>query len=48
MSFFPTQMYYEGFEKAVEEYLEMKNKNVKTEDIIKELEQPKHVSMRKR
>jgi len=30
----------------LEEYLEMKNKNVKTEDIIKE--QTKRVSMRKR
>lgn len=36
------------FEIKFEEYLEMKNKNVKTEDIIKELEQPKRVSMRKR
>ena len=36
------------FEIKYEEYLEMKNKNVKTEDIIKELEQPKRVSMRKR
>ena len=36
------------FEIKFEEYLEMKNKNVKTEDIIKELEQPKRVSMWKR
>ena len=36
------------FEIKFEEYLEMKNKNVKAEDIIKELEQPKRVSMRKR
>ncbi|MBE5848328.1 MAG: hypothetical protein E7300_11715 [Lachnospiraceae bacterium] len=36
------------FEIKFGEYLEMKNKNVKTEDIIKELEQPKRVSMRKR
>ncbi|MBQ6463381.1 MAG: plasmid recombination protein [Pseudobutyrivibrio sp.] len=36
------------FEIKFGEYLVMKNKNVKTEDIIKELEQPKRVSMRKK
>ncbi|MBP3817368.1 MAG: hypothetical protein J6H31_03620 [Butyrivibrio sp.] len=37
-----------GFEIKFEEYLEMKNKNVKTEDIIKELEQPKPERRRNR
>ena len=36
------------FEIKFEEYLEMKNKNVKTEDIIKELEQPKPERRRNR
>lgn len=36
------------FEIKFGEYLKMKNKNVKTEDILKELEQFKRVSMRKR
>lgn len=37
-----------GFEIKFEEYLELKNKNVETEDILKELEQPTQVSRRKR
>ena len=36
------------FEIKFEEYLELKNKNVETEDIIKELAQPAQVSRRKR
>ena len=36
------------FEIKFEEYLELKNKNVETEDIIKELAQPTQVSRRKR
>jgi len=36
------------FEIKFEEYLEMKSKNVKTEDILKELEQPEHRRGRRR
>lgn len=36
------------FEIKFEEYLELKNKNVETEDILKELAQPTQVSRRKR
>ena len=36
------------FEIKFEDYLELKNKNVETEDILKELAQPRQVSRRKR
>lgn len=37
-----------SFETKFKEYLDMKNRNVKTEDILKELEQPERVSGRKK
>ncbi len=37
-----------SFETKFKEYLEMKNRNVKTEDILKELEQPERVLGRSR
>lgn len=37
-----------SFEIKFKEYLEMKNKNVKTEDILRELEQPERVRGRSR
>ena len=37
-----------SFEIKFKEYLEMKNANVKTEDILRELEQPERVRGRRR
>lgn len=37
-----------SFEIKFKEYLEMKNKNVKTEDVLKELEQPERVRGQRR
>ena len=42
------KMYVDVNEIKIEEYLELKNKNVETEDILKELAQPRQVSIRKR